>query len=186
VKSLDVPFNMQTKVNDSLREEPLDHNQMEKGVDWILDQMKSSEDSDFIAGQSAAVGSFYRILGDLEKSQMYLEDALKYFGDNGQKGQELITNLRLATTYHWMGKFGKAENMLAQIISFIIEKNNKKLAGYLDFAYLSLGKCLFDQKRYSESQDYFLKSLDIRLQKGNVELIEATQFALEKVRAFTS
>lgn len=41
-----------------------------------------------------------------------------------------------------------------------------------------MGKNLFDQKEYQRALNYFERALQIRMEKGNKELIHSTQHAI--------
>jgi tetratricopeptide (TPR) repeat protein len=121
-------------------------------------------------------GVYLRRLGRLEVAAECLEVALRLFREEGRTKKALVASIRLGHVYQWQSKFADADRLFGEAIGAC--ERDPELAGHLDFAYQHYGRSLLDQARYEEAEATFQKALQIRLSKGDEELIESTQGAL--------
>ena len=95
---------------------------------------------------------------------------------------KLINRIRLANTFQWQKNFSKSNLIFNEIEEELscIEKGSFK--NYEDFLFQHIGKNKFDQNNYEEALYYFNKAIMIRLEKGDQELIDSTNLAINTVR----
>lgn len=183
MKLSDIPFNMEFEVGEDLKEVPLDPGQMQKGTEWIKEKMA---EKDISLAKSAVlmghIGVFCRILGDLEQSELMLKEALVIFENEELQPQIIQTEIRLASTYHWMKNYKGSTELLLDSIKKINKSSDAKSKKFLDFSYQHLGKLKLEQGFLEVSLDYFMKALETRVIKGEVSLVESTEKALTLVK----
>jgi tetratricopeptide (TPR) repeat protein len=128
------------------------------------------------------MGGYHRCLDDLDESEKCLRESLEIFVSLKRTDAITITKIRLATTLFWKQKWSEAEELFLKSIKEIKASKDEKLTSLLDLAFNSYGKMLFEQKRYKTSLEYFIKALEIRLIKGDIEHINNTQLAIDRLR----
>lgn len=127
------------------------------------------------------LGVFSRMLGRLEAAQGYLEQAVALSTQLDDKRQVLVNGIRLAHVYQWQLRFEKADALFMECLRRC--EGDPDLTDYIDFACQHYGKSLFDQGQYEEADAMFRRALDIRMSKGDRDLIESTQLALQATQA---
>ncbi|HKP51088.1 MAG TPA: tetratricopeptide repeat protein [Chloroflexia bacterium] len=160
----------------TLRDIPDDPAAMESAIRYLEERLPIL-DTLSIAQQITTLsrlGSYCRTLGRLDEAQTYLEKAVAISQRENYHTTTLVNRIRLAHVYQWQRRFDIADHIFQDCIAFC----RTDLQSYLDFAYQHYGKSLFDQARYAEAVSLFQAALDLRLQKGDTELIESTQLAL--------
>jgi tetratricopeptide (TPR) repeat protein len=128
------------------------------------------------------LGHYSRLLNRLDEAERYLRQALDLSRQQDARIPLLVNSIRLAHVYQWQGRFDLAEPIFLDAIR-LCEDPASEYADYLDFALQHYGKCLFDMGRYREAEVCFAKALQIRNQKGDPDLIQSTQYALDVVRS---
>lgn len=83
--------------------------------------------------------------------------------------------IRLGEVYKYQNQHDKALDLFDEAIMICQEEGVNQS---LDFAYQHLGKCLMEMKRYDEAERSLQLALQIRMEKGNAELIHSTRIAL--------
>lgn len=174
-----IPFNLQTQFGPDLKESAVEIDQFRLAKQFLQDQLLYSEDLAPIEkrGKLSLLNFVTRILGQLEEAEEFALEALKISKSTNQMMYIVVDQLRLATTIQQQQRFTEANEMYLEII--LATENFKPAKDLSDFAYYQFGKCLFDQKKYNEAKEYFIKALNIRLEKDNPELLKATEFAIE-------
>lgn len=181
----DVPFNMKFTLSENdLREIPEDAEQMQQGILFLLKKMKNEElvALDYYTVK-AMLGSFYRVLKKYDDSETHSREAMKGFFELKSYPNVLQARISLCKTILDKGELIKAEKALNEMLDKI---NGNELDSVLDTIYFLLGRIYFLKKRVPKSLEYFLKALEIRLQKGDVKKIEQTNVAIKIIRSFES
>lgn len=179
MKITDIPFNMKYSMLDNLKEEADDIGEMNKGILFILEKANEQSHQVDRASLLSLAGTYQRITWQLEESEKSLKEAYQIFKDNRVLLSLVVSTLRLGSVYHWMGKYAKAEKLITQALDICSKSSAEDVRYYLSFAYQQLGKCKYDQHLYNEAEKYFLKSLDLRILLGDMDLIESTRQALK-------
>lgn len=180
-----IPFNMKYSIGDDLREVPDDAVQMQKGLLWLQENFSKMEDqkSPKAAATLSRIGTFARMLGDLEVAESSFQDSLVILEEKGRSDQALAVKLRLAIVHQFKGDYAKADNFYVNAIKVMKNSKDERINRFLDFALQHLAKSRFEQKFYREALDYSLEALEIRLIKGDMDLIQSTEQVISKVRA---
>jgi HTH-type transcriptional regulator, pleiotropic regulator of extracellular virulence genes len=127
------------------------------------------------------LGYLYRIYGledanQLKKAQMYFINCLTYAIEKQDRKKEITTLIRLGEVNKYQNQH---ENALVQFHKAITLCQEKGMNQLLEFAYQHLGKCLMEMKCYDEANKILQLALQIRLEKGNRELINSTRNSLK-------
>ncbi|EEK81876.1 hypothetical protein bcere0010_45440 [Bacillus cereus ATCC 4342] len=119
------------------------------------------------------IGVYERIAGNLSESKYYLQEAIKYYIQTDNTQGIFINKLRLAHTYYWERKFAAANTIFIELLQTLPD-----LPAYEDFFYQHYGKSKLDEGDFQTALTCFQKALQIRLQKGNEELIHSTKLCI--------
>lgn len=127
------------------------------------------------------LGYLYRIYGlededQLMKAEMYFKKCLTYTAEKQEIKKEITTLIRLGEVYKYQNRHEEALVLFYKAIKLCQKEG---MAIIIDFAYQHLGKCLMEMKCYDEAERSLQVALEIRKRKGDLELIQSTQNALE-------
>ncbi|GGJ96075.1 hypothetical protein GCM10007063_18150 [Lentibacillus kapialis] len=174
----DIPHDMRFKFGPNLREVPLNKMDMLYGMMYIQKQLNDQNPDKQEKGRlHGLLGTFLRIVGELEESKRNLNQAISIFRELDEQQNVFINQLRLANTYQWHNDFASSNKMFEELLDKA--DNMPEYAEYQDFVYQHYGKNLFDQEKYHEALDYFRKAFDLRSGKRNNELTASTETAIE-------
>lgn len=185
MKASDIPFNMKFSYGDDLREVPEDSEQMRKGLEWLQDKIVEvgSDDPKKSAVLLSQIGGYARIMGDFDLSEKCYLDAIKSFEELKATEQVFAAKLRLAVTYLHQRKFTKSTEIFEKAIKIMRGSKSPAVRNYLDFALQHFAKQKFEQGFYKEALDMFMETYELRLIKGDLELLASTEFAINKTKA---
>jgi tetratricopeptide (TPR) repeat protein len=174
-------LNLSYTFDSDLRDAPNSPEDMEAACELLAAQLcggglESAEEVKLL-GQ---LGFLSRMLGRLEAAQGYLERAVGVASAMGNKRAALVNGIRLAHVYQWQRAFDEADALFVECLHRC--ENDPDLAAYTDFACQHYGKSLFDQGRYREAEAMFSLAMEIRLDKGDNDLIDSTRLALQVTR----
>ncbi|WP_246202655.1 tetratricopeptide repeat protein [Virgibacillus doumboii] len=177
MKIADIPHNMKFKFGPNLREVPKDQMGMLQGMLYIKEQLNNDTYSDHEKStMHGLLGYFLRIIGEIEDSKKHLNTAIELAEKTDNQQSVFVNKIRLANTYQWENNFKVSNKMFEELMD--TADKDPHYRGYLDFVYEHYGKNLFDQKEFQRALDYFNKALEIRKEKGNEDLISATEHAI--------
>ncbi|HEY9648115.1 MAG TPA: hypothetical protein V6C88_17195 [Chroococcidiopsis sp.] len=126
------------------------------------------------------LGVYSRILGNLSQAQAALTRAIALSQELGDERLKTLNQLRLANVYQWQHKYSLCDRLFVDLVSRCIGEPPLEL--FLDGVYFQMGQSKFDQERYQEAQRYFERSLSIRTERGDRNLIQIGQYALNITR----
>ncbi|MFD1360947.1 tetratricopeptide repeat protein [Lentibacillus salinarum] len=174
----DIPHDMTFKFGPNLREIPLNKMDMLYGMMYLQKQLNDTALDKHEKGKlHGLLGTYLRIVGELEESKQHLNMAIDSFRELDRKQSVFVNQLRLANTYQWHNDFDTSNQMFYELVE--AAENDPDYTQYKDFAYQHQGKNLFDQEKYREALDYFQKALELRKDHRNSELIHSTETAIE-------
>ncbi len=177
----DIPYNMKTSFNFSFHEEPMDMDEMRKGVDYLLSEVENEQDTSKKAILQKYLGHYLRVLNDHENALGYLKDSYKYYQSIDDKIMSIDLMYRIGVTYYYKESYAKAEDML-QLAKYLISKHPSEHHDIFEHnLYFYLGLTLKAQGRKSGAATYFTESLERRVVKGDLDLIKMCQEALVSV-----
>ncbi|KAA0749617.1 hypothetical protein DN389_03360 [Bacillus sp. AY3-1] len=167
---MNIPFEMGYTFDENLREKPISLAEMKQGIVFLKEHLH--EDS--LYGKSCGlIGVYERIAGNLSESKYYLQEAIENYTQTDNIQGLFINKPRLAHTYHWERKFPAANALFTELLQTLPD-----LPAYEDFFYQHYGKSKLDEGYFHTALSYFQKALQIRLQKGNEELIHSTKLCI--------
>lgn len=179
---MNVPYDMTTQFNKDLRDIPNNIEDMKKGIAFLKEKSEQASDELSQAKLYNLIAVYLRIVENYEESEVYFSKAHTIFTKLNETVLLEGVNLRLAILYQQMGDYNKSDSIFTRIIKEIEQKNNKSLEGYHDFVLQHYAKSLFDQKRYQKALDLLLRVHGMRILKGDVNLIQSTEYALQRTR----
>ena len=170
-------FDLSYHYDDDLQDVPNNPGEMRQAIDFWQAQLDQPGLEIFqrikLLGR---IGGYARTLRDLDRAEQALTTALKLSKAIESRRLAATNSIKLAHVYQWQQRYIESETMFEAAIALC--KNNLEAAPYLDFAYQHFGKCKFDQQKYVEALQCFEQALDIRVKKGDPELIASTELAI--------
>lgn len=171
-------YNLNYTFNDQLRDVPENPKDV---LNYILEEqekLKSIKEPKKRVAMLGKIGSFARMLEELDDAEAFLGEALELISEYDLGVRLWVANgIRLAHVYQWMGAFDIAEEMFFNIIEMCEEK--EEVSDYLHFASQHFGKFYFDLEEYEEALEYFEDAIERRKIIGDDALIKSTQFAID-------
>lgn len=171
-------YNLNYTFNDQLRDVPENPKDM---LNYILEEkekLKSIKEPKKRVEVLGKIGSFARMLEELDDAEAFLGEALELINEHDLGVRLWVANgIRLAHVYQWMRAFDIAEEMFFNIVEMCDEK--KEVSEYLNFALQHFGKFYFDLGEYEEALEYFEEAMELRKTIGDDSLIKSTQFAID-------
>ncbi|MEC2921586.1 hypothetical protein [Bacillus tropicus] len=168
---MNIPFEMGYTFDENLREKPISLAEMKQGIVLLKEHLHEGP----LHGENCGlIGVYERITGNLSDSKYYLQKAIEYYTQTDNIQGLFINKLRLAHTYHWERNFSAANTIFAELLQTLPD-----LPAYEDFFYQHYGKSKLDEGDFHTALTCFQKALQIRLQKGNEELIHSTTLCIE-------
>jgi len=127
----------------------------------------------------AQLGTFLRILGNVEEAEYCLQKSLSLLqAERAPAARVIAGSIRLAHAYQWQKRFVEAA---ALFVTAVDEARKLEDGGEMEsFALQHLGKNFFDQGRFDEASANFRKALEIRVRLKKSELADSSQLALER------
>lgn len=170
-------FDLSYHYDDDLQDVPNNPGEMRQAIDFWQAQLDQPGLEIFqrikLLGR---IGGYARTLRDLDHAEQALTTALGLSKAIESRRLEATNSIKLAHVYQWQQRYIESKTMFEAAIALC--KNNLEAAPYLDFAYQHFGKCKFDQQKYAEALHCFEQALDIRMEKGDPELIASTELAI--------
>lgn len=177
MKIENIPFEMSYTFDEKLREKPISLAQMKQGITFLKTTLTHFAHSNIsYAKQCGLIGVYARIIGNLSESKAYLREAIERYEGSQHTQGIFINKLRLAHVYHWEKDFEKANEIFTELFH-MLQQND--LTHYEDFLYQHYGKSKLDEGDSNTALTYFQKALQIRVEKGNEELIQSTELCIQ-------
>lgn len=175
---MNIPFNLATKFSSDLKERAVDVEQFVIAKQFLQDELTFKENLDDHGKRDrlSLLGYICRILGQNEEALERATEALNISKKTNMVLLVVIDQMRVASCHQALGDLDTAKALFTETIQ-ICEKF-KPLNEIIDFAYHNYARFLYEQGDFNESKVYFEKALNVREEKGNEELLEATKFAL--------
>lgn len=174
-----IPFDMEYQFNSSLKEVPNNHEEFQKGLEFLHAEIQRSSGLKK-ARLLSNLGTYQRIDDKLEESLNSLTQASELIQAYPDHRLKCVNDLRIAQTLQFKKNFVEAENQYNRL-----EKEcraDAQLKDLLDFVLQHSGKCQFDQKDHDGAIARFSEAMELRISKGDEDLIRSTQFALDRIK----
>ncbi|MBT9316195.1 tetratricopeptide repeat protein [Leptothoe spongobia] len=174
---IETPFDLSYHYDDNLQDVPNNSGEMQQAIDFWQAQLDQPGLEIFqrikLLGR---IGGYARTLRNLDRAEQALSTALTLSKAIENRRFEAANSIKLAHVYQWQQRYVESETMFEAVITLC--QNDPEAAPYLDFAYQHFGKCKFDQQKYAEALQCFEQALNIRMEKGDSELIASTELAI--------
>lgn len=179
MKSSEIPFNMKIHYDEQLNEQAINFEEMEKGVDFLKEKYESLPDKGakgvVLLGQ---IGSYLRVLNQLPEAEKTFEKAQKIIKEHDLPHIAMAIDLRMALIHLAKKKYVPANKIFEDALKTIKESDDKKLTQLSDFALFHYARSKFAEGCLQEARDMVTRALELRLVKGDLEVIEHTQNVL--------
>jgi tetratricopeptide (TPR) repeat protein len=164
--------------DDLLREVPTDRPALERAAALASEQLEDPAADErerlLILGY---LGNVERILGRHGEAIVALRECVELAGRLGDHRAEVVARIRLGEALRCADRLAEAEAVLRAVVE---DTQGQPLH---DFALQHLGKCLTDEGRAGEAIAVLDEALQLRLHKGDGELVASTELALERARS---
>ena len=173
----DLPFDVSTHIDENLRDVANNPDEMTQAFHHLFavyrDEEHEPRNKIELLGR---IGSYARIVGLLEIAHETLTQAITQSHAMGDELLILINEARLAHVYQWKRDFEMSNKFFEELLERV--KNSESFGKHKDFIYQHAAKNLFDQERYSQALELFERAHDIRVAKGDKELLESTALGI--------
>lgn len=176
-----IPFNMNYFIDQTLHEVAESEEKMRQGINYLKDKIEKTEDELELAVLKSMVGVFYRIVTNFQESILYLVDAFDIFKGLGEKKQMLETKMRLGVSYQYNKQFSKSEAIFCGLLDKL-EGKGEKFLPFIGKLYFYMGRNKFDQQHNEKALEYFLLSLDIQVETGDLVGLSNSEKAIGLLR----
>ncbi|MGM8215425.1 tetratricopeptide repeat protein [Bacillaceae bacterium W0354] len=164
--------------NDFLREKANDHQVLKKIILELEDQFSQEINKDERYFLSGMLGNLYRVYEKPEKAIDYLNISYQLAKEENIMSKKIVTLIRMGEAYKYKGEHVKA----LSLFNNALQKSYDYEPSYLDFAYQHKGKCLMELGHLEEAMEVFQGALAIRKAKGDEQLIQSTNEAINYVK----
>ena len=173
-------YNIDTRLDPDLRDIAVDPEEMRLALTEAQERLAQEPEPRTRIALLGQIGVHSRVLGDLPVAERALSEAVQLAAELEDSRLEVVNAIRLAHVHHWAAGYERAGALLDQVLTRC--RRDPHLRSWTDFALQHLGKCLLDEGRVSEAVEAFEEALQLRLEKGDAELIDSTRRALERAR----
>lgn len=171
-----------TTLDRSLREVAKNNDELMLVIRQAQEELEKAEVNHDVQGVIRLLGylgNACRISTLLSESIQYLERAVLLGRTIGDRKAELVNTIRLAEARKYNGEHSIAEKFLRSALSWT---NEESLSTYKDFVLQHLGKCRLEQGATDDAIQFLEQALELRIAKGDKELINSTELAVQQAR----
>ncbi len=176
-----IPYNLSFKIGDDLREVPEVPGGYKKGIKYLEKKVSNADDDEYKGKCLSTLGVLRRIAGDAEASLTDLRKAEDLFEHCANQKLLLINELRIGVSLKSLQRYDEAEKVFSKLETFVEENPNHQ--GLLHYIYHHRGKNEFERGNHQKALDAFRAALDLRLAKGNKDLISSSRKAITVVES---
>ena len=181
MKVSDIPFNMQTNFNSAYHEQPVDIDEMIKGVDFLISKIESERDQLSLAILHTLAGHFLRVLSRSQDAFKHFKIAYKFYHDADDKIREIDLIYRMAVVHYYENEYSKCDNLFLKVLDLSSKYPHHSYDKFLHNVYFYLGLSKKSQGSQSMADGYFSKCLEARIVKGNIALINQCQELIKSI-----
>ncbi|MGW5349504.1 tetratricopeptide repeat protein [Streptomyces sp. NPDC004031] len=162
-----------------LRMVPTDRAELTAAVDQLREELSTGPDPDRIRVLTRWIGIAQMSLGDYREARAFLRQSLGLATTSGNIRAVVATQLNLGDAHRYANDAGAAETFYRSAL----HTARSRCPELVDFALQHFGKHLMEHGDLTGAHVHLEEALRLRIAKGNAELIESTQAALERVDA---
>ncbi|WP_049650677.1 tetratricopeptide repeat protein [Kitasatospora sp. MY 5-36] len=163
-----------------LRMVPTDRNELATAVGRLHGELRAlPEGTDPARARLLTrwIGIGHLCLGHHEEARTFLRQSLDLATETGNTRAVLATGLNLADAHRYAGDVRTADALYRSALDTARTRHPE----LLDFALQHTGKHLMERGDLTQARTHLQEALRLRIAKGDSELIESTQAALDRV-----
>lgn len=122
------------------------------------------------------LGNAYRVINNAEQAILFFRECMNLTEQHPKR--KIVTLIRLGEAYKYANFHQEALDLFEQALTLSTEF---KMPDYEDFIYQHKGKCFMELGEIELAKKYLNEALQIRIKKGNMELIKSTQIVLDSL-----
>ncbi|AUG78656.1 hypothetical protein CFP65_3879 [Kitasatospora sp. MMS16-BH015] len=162
-----------------LRMVPTDRAELTAAVHRLREELSTDPDPDRTRVLTRWIGIAQMSLGDYGEAHTFLRRSLELAISSGNVRAVVATELNFGDAHRYAGDVETAETFYRSAL----DTARGKCPELLDFALQHFGKHLMERGDLAGARTHLQESLRLRIGKGNTELVESTQAALDRVDA---
>ncbi|MFF3066967.1 tetratricopeptide repeat protein [Kitasatospora sp. NPDC057936] len=171
--------------DDSLRMVPTDRNELTAAVGQLHEELRSlSEGTDPARTRVLTrwIGIAQMCLGNHDEARTFLRQSLDIVATIGNSRAVVATGLNLGDAHRYAGDAQSADALYRSALNTARSQHPE----LLDYALQHTGKHLMERGDLAGAQGHLQEALRLRIAKGDAELVESTQAALDRVELLIS
>lgn len=176
-----IPFNMNYSIAEDLREVPEDTDQMYRGINFLKEAALEEDEELIRAKIYSHIGFYSRLVLELEQSHDFYEQSVALYEKHKKKISSFSVKIRLAVTYHWMGKFSKADSFFNNALEICRKSSEPKIRKFEATILEYYAKSKYEQHSISMAEELLGEALEHRIISGDMDLLNETKEALSIV-----
>ncbi|MEU9046823.1 MULTISPECIES: tetratricopeptide repeat protein [unclassified Kitasatospora] len=166
--------------DDNLRMVPTDRNELTTAVSRLREELRAlPEESDPARTRVLTrwIGIGQMCLGRHAEARAFLRQSLDLAAAIGNTQALVATGLNLGDAHRYAGDLQKADALYRSALNTARSRHPE----LVDFALQHTGKHLMERGDLAGAQAHLQEAMRLRIAKGNTELVESTQAALDRV-----
>ncbi len=168
------------KWDENLRDIPVNPSSLRELVSELESELTVVSEPDQRARILGEIGTYLRSLGELDRAEQKLREALEVVRINNLGLQrEVQQKIRLGHVLQWQKRFSESDLMFEGVLETC--RNCGDAAAYLAFALQHAGKNYFDQQIFDRALQLFKEALALRrLENAPSDQIISTETAIQR------
>ncbi|MFI0941133.1 tetratricopeptide repeat protein [Streptomyces sp. NPDC021020] len=158
---------------------PTDRAELTAAVDRLREEVSTGPAPDRVRDLTRWIGIAQMSLGDYGQARAFLRQSLGLAITSGNVRAVVATELNLGDAHRYANDAGAAERFYRSAL----HTARSRCPELLDFALQHFGKHLMERGDLTGARVYLEEALQLRIAKGNTELVDSTQAALDRVDA---
>ncbi|MGW4693248.1 tetratricopeptide repeat protein [Kitasatospora cineracea] len=158
---------------------PIDRAELTAAMDGLREELSTGPDPDRTRVLTRWIGTAQLGLGNHDEARTFLRWSLELAITSGNVRAIVATELNFGDAHRYAGDIETAETFYRSAM----DTARGQCPELLDFALQHFGKHLMERGDLTGARTHLQEALRLRITKGNTELVESTQAALDRVDA---
>ncbi|MGW4378460.1 tetratricopeptide repeat protein [Kitasatospora sp. NPDC004531] len=163
--------------DDRLRMIPIDRDELTLAVGRLRQELDATADPSRIRFLTREIGIAQMTLGHHDEARALLRQALDLATAAGRTRSVVAAGINLADAHRYAGDTRAADTLYRSALATA----RSRYPELLDFAHQHFGKHLMELGDHTRALAHLQEALRLRIAKGNAELVESTQAALDRL-----
>ncbi|WP_051055321.1 MULTISPECIES: tetratricopeptide repeat protein [Kitasatospora] len=160
-----------------LRMVPTDRAELTTALKGLREELATSPEPDRIRVLTRWIGIAEMSLGDYDEAHTFLRRSLELAITSGNVRAVVATELNFGDAHRYAGDIETAETLYRSAL----DTARSQCPELLDYALQHFGKHLMERGDLTGARTHLQEALRLRIAKGNTELVESTQAALDRL-----